>query len=317
VGRRASSELWQGGVAVALLVGVVLVARMSTRMPPITAPPQHPQAVALTASPYHEVAQLPLSLKRPYALSANGDWIAVAGDSAIWRGRIQAPAAGTTLSLSSSPQCLQLQADGALLVGFQASVTHYHAKGQPRSWAIPGQKAHLTAVAAGHGRYFAADAGQRVVWMFDKTGKSLGTLGKPDAGKNYPGLRVPSPYLDLVVDPQGIWVVNPGHHRLELFSLDGRILKSWGKASFAPEGFSGCCNPSHLARLPDGRFITSEKGARQVKLFSTAGQFEALVAGPEAFSPQAKVLDVAVDGHGRILVLDPSARAVRIFEKKK
>jgi len=33
----------------------------------------------------------------------------------------------------------------------------------------------------------------------------------------------------------------------------------WGKRSGIAD-FFGCCNPAHLALLPDGRFVTSGKG---------------------------------------------------------
>ncbi len=82
------------------------------------------------------------------------------------------------------------------------------------------------------------------------------------------------------------------------------------------EGFCGCCNPSHLARMADGRFVTSEKGLPRVKLYAEDGTFVGLVAGTDAFAKETVGLDLAVDGDGRILVLDPVAKAVRVFVPK-
>ncbi len=66
--------------------------------------------------------------------------------------------------------------------------------------------------------------------------------------------------------------------------------------------------------MADGRFVTMEKGARRVKIYTAAGKFECVVAGPEQFGPAAG--PVAED-RGRILVLDPAAAMVRVFEAKQ
>jgi hypothetical protein len=82
------------------------------------------------------------------------------------------------------------------------------------------------------------------------------------------------------------------------------------------EGFCGCCNPTHMAILPDGSFVTSEKGLPRVKIHAQSGELKAVVAAPDSFAEHTVGLDLAVDSAGRILVLDPVARAVRIFSEK-
>jgi hypothetical protein len=100
-------------------------------------------------------------------------------------------------------------------------------------------------------------------------------------------------------------------------SLEGRILASWGETSLGPEGFSGCCNPSHLALLADGTFATSGKGIPRVTRHGRDGRFLEVVAGPASFAPLALDLDLAVDARGRILVLDPLRGQLRIFTRGK
>ena len=82
------------------------------------------------------------------------------------------------------------------------------------------------------------------------------------------------------------------------------------------DGFSVCFNPSHIAMLPDGSFVTSEKGIVRVKKHNPAGEFVCLVACPDQFAEGTEGLDLAVDSAQRILVLDPKAPAVRIFIMK-
>ncbi len=97
-----------------------------------------------------------------------------------------------------------------------------------------------------------------------------------------------------------------------------------------PDGFCGCCNPVNFAVLPDGGFVTCEKGLPRVKIHDADGVFASVVAGPEGFAENWRVcilnalsncqtggLDVAVDSMGRILVLDPVERVVRIFTQIK
>ncbi|MBU4493955.1 MAG: hypothetical protein KJ874_01485, partial [Acidobacteria bacterium] len=92
---------------------------------------------------------------------------------------------------------------------------------------------------------------------------------------------------------------------------------SWGEASMDIEGFCGCCNPSHFAVLPDGSFVTSEKGIPRVKIYDRLGRLASVVAGPDRFDEGTKGLDTAADADGRIYILDPSRKRVRIFSEKK
>jgi len=188
--------------------------------------------------------------------------------------------------------------------------------GDVQSWPSLGEKAVITSLAAGEDAVFAADAGSRLVWRFDREGRLLGSFGRRDLAAGDLGFVVPSPYFDLALGPGGdLWVANPGRLRLERYAPDGRLLEWWGKASLAIEGFGGCCNPSHFAILPGGSFVTSEKGLPRVKTYRGDGTYESLVAGPKAFRAGTAGLDLTVDPGGRILVVDPARRQLRIFER--
>ena len=82
------------------------------------------------------------------------------------------------------------------------------------------------------------------------------------------------------------------------------------------EGFCGCCNPSNIAFMPDGAFVTSEKSIERIKIYTPQGQYKHLVATPESFDEGTRGLDLAVDSQERILVLDPVKKQVRFFVKK-
>ena len=131
-----------------------------------------------------------------------------------------------------------------------------------------------------------------------------------------PGFLITSHYFPLTLGADGLlYVVNPRALRVEVYTFGGDLERTWGKGSPGIEGFFGCCNPVYLATMGDGRFVTVEKGARRVKIYSPQGKFDCVVAGPEQLS--AEPGPVAADGRGRILVLDPVAAVVRVFEEKK
>ncbi len=109
------------------------------------------------------------------------------------------------------------------------------------------------------------------------------------------------------------------------YSYEGDWGSAWGAGGSQLSDFFGCCNPAHFAILPDGRFVTSEKGIPRVKVYSPEGQFDSVVAGPEQLSisdvqaadpreaTDKRVFDVAADGDGRVLILDPQTCRVRIY----
>ena len=93
-------------------------------------------------------------------------------------------------------------------------------------------------------------------------------------------------------------------------------MELWRKSPVGIEGFSGCCNPVHIAIFPDGTFATSEKGLQRVKLHGRTGEFLHVVASSKAFTKRSDVLDLAIDSEGRIVVLDLKAGVLQRFARK-
>ena len=233
-------------------------------------------------------------------------------------------------SLETSPTCVAVSAEGKVVVGFKNHVEIFSARGEREaSWAKSAEDSLFTSVAVSSSRVFIADAGRRKVGVFDWSGKLLHEIDGKKRGKAGRGFIVPSPYFDVALAADGlVWITNPGLHLIEAYTPEGEYVRSWGKTTIRVEGFSGCCNPVHLALLPDGGFVTSEKGLTRIKTFAADGSFLAVVAGPQDFpsreSPCAAdegvtcktgAVDIAVDDQGRIFALDPWKRAVRVFER--
>jgi sugar lactone lactonase YvrE len=235
------------------------------------------------------------------------------------------------LTLPGPARCVAVASDGTIYAGLRDHLEIFGPKGKRlATWEPAGQRTWFTGLAVGENDLFAADAGNRVVLRYDKSGKLAGRIGEKNKERNIPGLIVPSPYLQVQLGHDGLLRVNnPGRHRVEAYTVNGDLELFWGKPSAAIEGFCGCCNPVGLALLSDGRYVTCEKGLPRVKVYSTEGAFESVVAGPESFPENVKNgaihdksdgmlggLDAAVDPQGRIYVLDLVAADVRILQRK-
>jgi len=238
---------------------------------------------------------------------------------------------------AGKPRSLAVSDDGKVYIGMPGRVEVYDGQGnQLASWDSLGRDAVLTSIAVSKADVFVADAGNRIVLHYDTTGKLINRIGgkaAPAGGedRNIPGFVIPSPHFDLAVAKDGLLrVVNPGRRRIEAYTLDGDLEFWWGESSVAVEGFCGCCNPVNFALLPDGGFVTCEKGLVRVKVYDSEGRFAGVVAGPDQLIEagqaricefpdqcQAGAFDVAVDSKGRVFVLDTIKNLVRVFSKKK
>lgn len=238
------------------------------------------------------------------------------------------------IDLDAEPTCVTVDEDGTIIVGLTDRIVLLNADGTPRqSWDVESASSDgvlLTSLAVDKDAIFAADAIGKVIRRYNRTGTLLNTLGRKDPDRNIPGFVVPSPYFDVAMAADGLLrAVNPGRHLIEAWTVDGYREWAWGRPAVGVEGFSGCCNPISFAILPGGDFITAEKGLVRIKEYDADGEFVGVVAGPDELAwdgPQqvcmtpeecsAKGYDVAVDGAGRVYVLDMVHHNIRIFEKK-
>jgi hypothetical protein len=275
-----------------------------------------------------EILETGFESAKAMTIDADGK-VYVVGDKAL---RIfNAGQMGLKVSLSDVPGCVAV-ADGKIYIGVGDHIEVYGRFGDRLDkWQSLGERAVLTSIALGKGNVFVADAGNRIVYRFDQAGKLLNRIGEKDSDRNIDGFLIPSPYFDLAMASDGLLrVVNPGRHRIEAYTFDGDLEFWWGDASNSKlDGFCGCCNPINIAILGNGNFITCEKGITRVKEYDDEGKFVGVVAGPAELSKscdpkicnvpkdcQKGGFDVAVDGEGKVYVLDTLQNVVRMFVKK-
>ncbi|MCE5277710.1 MAG: hypothetical protein ABFD92_16020 [Planctomycetaceae bacterium] len=228
-----------------------------------------------------------------------------------------------------APMCAA-ESEKTLFLGFKdriAVLTDLSKWQKP--WPSRGDKARFAAIAVSGDNVFVADAGNRVVLRYDRAGKLINEIGRKDAAKGCEGLVVPSPYMPLAVTSDGLLrVSNPGKHRVEAYTFDGRFELSWGMHGTAIDKFCGCCNPIALAMISGGRFVTVEKGITRIKVYDAEGKFQGVVAGPDQFAEHDTIcaagtggctyggLSVAAAPDDTLYVLDPCTRQVRVFVPK-
>jgi hypothetical protein len=183
---------------------------------------------------------------------------------------------GLEIGLTAPARAITAVKDGTIYVGLRDHIEVFDVRGQRKAtWDSPDKKTWLTGLAAGENDVFAADAGGRVILRYDRSGKVVKRIGEKDKERNIPGFIIPSPFFDVEIHRDGLLRVNnPGRHRVEAYTVDGDFEGAWGNPAMGITGFCGCCNPINLALLPDGKYITCEKGLPRVKIYSAAGEFE-------------------------------------------
>lgn len=291
------------------------------------------ELVAVTAQPpaidpqlihYEQTASFPVDLQEVHAVAVGpNDNIYVGGDRVCRLFSNVDHTKQLDIALQATPTCLAVggkehSLPGHIYIGFKDHVEVFAADGTSvAQWDRLDEKAIITSIAVADEDIFVADAGNRIVLRYDVSGHPIGRIGRRDDARKIPGFTITSEYFDLAISPADglLRAINPRLLRIETYTFDGDLEDHWGEAKPSVEGFFGCCNPIHFAMLPDGRFATAEKGAERVKVYGSDGRFECVVAGPDQLDTQ--VADLAVDRDGRILVLDPKAKSVRIFESKK
>ena len=265
---------------------------------------------------FKETKNYRIAFETPAAITISNDKIYLAGDN-----KIQVIGLDGNLlqeiAITGTPQAVEVFGN-EIFVAISNALNVYNENGNLlKTWPALTDSAMVTAIATTETSVFVADAGNRKVHRFSHDGQLLASFdGKADEGE-LNGFIIPSGFFDLDINPDGdLWVVNPGMHSLENYTEEGNLREHWNNTSMMTEGFSGCCNPAHFTFLPDGRFVTSEKGLVRVKTYKPSGEFDAVVAAPLKFTEEGKAPDIATDAAGNVYALDFDKKMIRVFEPK-
>ncbi|MBC8180383.1 hypothetical protein H8E88_04590 [candidate division KSB1 bacterium] len=266
---------------------------------------------------YKEVKRIPILCENLYGIAIDSsDYLYISADKFL----IKLDKNGSEVfrvNLDHPAKCLTVGKNGNIYLSMKNLVQVFDESGQKQEkWRDFEDNTLITSIAVSTENVFIADATNKIVLRFDKSGKLIGRIGKKNEAREIPGFVVPSPYFDLAIDDDGfLWVVNPGRHSFENYTNEGDLRSFWGEYSMKIDGFCGCCNPSHFAFLSDGSFVTSEKGIIRIKVYNAIGELVSVVASPDQFSEDTVGLDLAVDSKDQIYVLDPRLKVIKIYSK--
>ena len=192
---------------------------------------------------------------------------------------------------------------------------------EQKNFAQVDNEPFITSICVSDDQLYVADAGNKQLHAFDLQGNNLWSIKGKDK------FIVPSPYFDVAPESQGgVWVVNPGRHRIENYDKNGNFKAFWEPDQ--QNKFLGCCNPAQLAMLSRERFVTLEKGIIRCRIFSPSGKMEKLMASkPQLVNPQlpsANTMtskkfnyELAVKNDDSIVILDADRKILLVFKISK
>lgn len=251
---------------------------------------------------------------RGLALDERGRILAV-GDSAV---KLFAPDGKLIRewATASPPFSVAVAAGGAIYVGETGQVEIFTSDGQlTGTWRDPERLGQITAIGFAQGSVLVADSRARTIRRFDAAQQFLNDIG---ADNRMHGFLIPNGALDLSVDADGIiHAANPGKHRVERYSPDGRLLGHIGRFDgLDPEGFAGCCNPTNVHVGHGGLVYVTEKAGPRAKVLDREGKLVAVIA-TDAFDPACKNMDIVADPRGPVYVADTARRHIVVFAPEK
>ena len=267
---------------------------------------------------YKETKNFKIGFEEPAAITIENEKIFLVGDKKLKVIDISGKLLNE-IELSDKPQTVEVAGDN-IYIAFEKQIQVFNETGNLiQELKLTDDNSFITAVAVVNSDIFVADAGTRKIFRFSEGGDILNEFDGKISEDALHGFIIPSPYFDIDINDDGeLWVVNPGLHSLENYTVEGSMRTFWKSTSMKTEGFSGCCNPAHFTFLPDGSFVTSEKGLVRIKIYKPSGEFLCVVAPPNKFvnKIEGAAPDVAVDGSGNIYALDFDKKIVRVFEPK-
>jgi len=154
-----------------------------------------------------------------------------------------------------------------------------------------------------------ADAGNKKVYLLKKNGELQSMFGQAEEK-----FVLPSPYFDVALSDDLLFIANTGPRRIETWTTDGKKLSQFGEPGTAPGAFCGCCNPSHFAVIPEG-FVTAEKGINRIKILDRNGDFVEFVSSQNEYIPSIP-LDVASADGITIYAANSVNNTLYLFKRK-
>lgn len=299
--------LFIGAVVVAIASGFFLRERYgrapASNLDQIETQARH-ESIPASLPRWHFGERHPLPGGMPQCLATLGDGTILAAVSNVLF-RLDPAGRLKSRTVFSAPITALATRNQAFAVAFESSIEiHDSTDGTVRRVPSPGEGTRWIALAWGGSEIVAMDFGHRVLWRIRPTGELAGQL-KHKGGDREGLLILPSPQGGLVALPDGGWALtNPGRLRVEKRDASGDLAGTFGEPGMGLSQFPGCCNPVGLVRLPNGRFVTWQKGLRRVLVHESDGPVVSVVLSAEQLGADEKHLAMAATPEGNLLITD-------------
>jgi DNA-binding beta-propeller fold protein YncE len=159
------------------------------------------------------------------------------------------------------------------------------------------------------GNLYVGDQTERLIWVYGPDGKFLRQIGK---GSFYRP-------IGLAIDRkrQLLYAVDVGNgeedpHRVQVFALDGRLLRTIGSRGGDPGQFQ---YPSFVAVAPDGRVYVTDTLNFRIQVFDPEGAVVTAFGGigEQGLGQFAKAKGISFDAFGNVYVVDGQTSIVEMF----
>ncbi|MBT7170454.1 MAG: hypothetical protein HN909_01655, partial [Phycisphaerales bacterium] len=329
---RRDGVMWKVLTGLMILTLGVLVL-MDLLLPPqkggFETEPEAPKAIARDELGALERPSIPLRLlttPRNLCIARGKLW--VVGDKRLCRvNPDQGGSEPWSLNLDIEPMAVAVdEATGTCYIAATDHVRVYDSTGKRLAvWPAVDPKSQLLDIEVNNqGDVFVADYGMRAVYRYTLDGMMVNKIGVVgETYKTVPGIVLPSPYFDMVLSKVGgrydglVRLTNTGKLRVDTYTYDGYFEMSFGRSGQSERDFYGCCNPVRIAQLPDGNFVTAEKGVQRLKEYSPGGVFLRVLANRHTLGTDRSELALAAGADGTIYLLDENESKIRVFLRKR
>ncbi len=178
-----------------------------------------------------------------------------------------------------------------------------------RSWGGEGDQLYQPfslAVSPDGSRFYAINRGQQVLSILNRA--DLTSISVNDFGAGtilYPTITA------VAVGTEAVYAINYGDNLVEKFSLDGKLLTSWGGSGSQDGQLKG---PFGIAVDPAGYVYVADTGNDRIQKFSGDGVFMRSWGGPGSGEGQFEnPVGIAADSNGGISVLDSKNNRIQKF----
>lgn len=239
-----------------------------------------------SSSPYKLVS----SFKVPDFIEAfelTGNQIIVAASNNIF---IYDETGNLTNNFAVGSNLRDIAADGNnIYLLFATRIEVYNLDGEwQRDWEACSDRSDYCSMAVTPESLFVTDAANKNICQYTTEGNFVRFIQSPD------GFVIPSYSFGITYVNETIYCSNPGRHRVEKYTPDGKYTGSFGKAGGMAGMFCGCCNPVHLAYTSTGDILTSEKGNPRISCYSIDGEFRSLLLDSKALGGGNTAYDIKV-----------------------